>query len=267
MSQDPFKALSEFPLNSGRSGKFYSLAALEKAGLGTISRLPVSLRVVLESLVRNCDGKRVTEKHVKTLAAWQPNAPRTTEIPFVVARILLQDLTGFLILNDFAAMRATARQLKSDPARIEPRIHVDLVVDHQVEVDVHNSPDAVRRNLELEYKRNGERITLLKWAKQAFTRIRVVPPGNGIVHQINLEYLARVVWTEEREGRRVAYPDSVLGMDSHTAMITGLGGSDCNAKSAITRPAPELRSMPGASISRAVLVSTVRSWLGVRVGS
>jgi aconitate hydratase len=216
---DSFKALREFKLASGKTGKYYSLAALEQAGLGRISRLPVSLRIVLESLVRNCDGKRVTEAHVRALAEWQPNAPRTAEIPFVLARILLQDLTGFLTLNDFAAMRATARRLNADPARIEPKLHVDLVVDHQVEIDVTNSTDALRRNMELEYKRNGERITLLKWASQAFSGIRVVPPGNGIVHQVNLEYLARGVW--EKDG--VYFPDTLVGSDSHTPMVNGIG--------------------------------------------
>jgi aconitate hydratase len=216
---DSFKALREFKLASGKTGKYYSLAALEQAGLGRISRLPVSLRIVLESLVRNCDGKRVTEAHVRALAEWQPNAPRTAEIPFVLARILLQDLTGFLTLNDFAAMRATARRLNADPARIEPKLHVDLVVDHQVEIDVTNSTDALRRNMELEYERNGERITLLKWASQAFSGIRVVPPGNGIVHQVNLEYLARGVW--EKDG--VYFPDTLVGSDSHTPMVNGIG--------------------------------------------
>ncbi len=219
MTHDPFKALKEFKLASGKTGKYYALAALEQAGLGTVSRLPVSLRIVLESLVRNCDGKRVTDAHVKALAAWQANAPRTAEIPFVLARILLQDLTGFLTLNDFAGMRATAHRLNADPTRIEPKVHVDIVVDHQVEIDVTNSPDALRRNMELEYKRNGERITLLKWAKQAFSGIRVVPPGNGIVHQVNLEYLARGVW--EQDG--VYFPDTLVGSDSHTPMVNGIG--------------------------------------------
>jgi aconitate hydratase len=219
VAHDPFKALSEFKLASGKTGKYYSLAALEQAGLGKVSRLPVSLRIVLESLLRNCDGKRVTEAHVTALSAWRPNAPRTAEIPFVLARILLQDLTGFLTLNDFAAMRATAHRLQSDPARIEPKVHVDIVVDHQVEIDVQDSPDALRRNMELEYKRNGERITLLKWAKQAFAGIRVVPPGNGIVHQVNLEYLARGVW--EKDG--VYFPDTLVGSDSHTPMVNGIG--------------------------------------------
>jgi aconitate hydratase len=219
MSRDPFTALREFKLPAGKTGKYYALSALEDAGLGTVSRLPVSLRIVLESLVRNCDGKRITTAHVRALAAWQPLTPRTAELPFVVARILLQDLTGFLTLNDFAGMRATARRLHADPGRIEPKVPVDLVVDHQVEVDVHNSPDAVRRNLALEYKRNGERITLLKWASQAFSGIRVVPPGNGIVHQVNLEYLARGVW--EKDG--VWYPDTLVGSDSHTPMVNGIG--------------------------------------------
>ena len=219
MLRDPFQALGEFPLGAGRAGRYYSLAALEKAGLGPVSRLPVSLRIVLESLARNCDGRRVAEHHVRALAAWRPNEPRTAEIPFVVARILLQDLTGFMALNDFAGMRAAARRLGADPSRIEPRAHVDLVVDHQVEVDVHDAPDAVRRNLELEYLRNGERITLLKWAKQAFSGVRVVPPGNGIVHQVNLEHLARGVW----ETNGVWYPDTLVGSDSHTPMVNGIG--------------------------------------------
>jgi aconitate hydratase len=219
VTPDPFKTLGEFPLGAGRCGRLYALGALEKAGLGDVSRLPASLRIILESLLRNCDGRRVTESHVRALAAWQPGAARTAEIPFFVARVLLQDLTGFMALNDFAAMRATARRLQADPARIEPRVHVDLVVDHQVEVDVHGSPDALRRNLELEYRRHGERLALLKWASQAFSGIQVVPPGNGIVHQVNLEYLARGVW--EKDG--VWYPDTLVGSDSHTPMVNGIG--------------------------------------------
>ena len=219
MTRDPFKALGEFPLGAGRRGRLYSLAALEKAGLGGVSRLPASLRIVLESLLRNCDGNRVTEAHVRALAGWQPNAPRTGEIPFFVARVLIQDLTGFLAINDFAAMRAIARRMGADPARIEPRVPVDLVVDHQVEVDVHGSPDAVRRNLEHEYRRHGERLALLKWAARAFSGIRVLPPGNGIIHQLNLEYLARGVW--EKHG--VWYPDTLVATDSHTPMINGIG--------------------------------------------
>jgi aconitate hydratase len=181
--------------------------------------LPYSIRIVLESVLRNCDGKRVTDDHVRHLAAWKPNATRTAEIPFVLARILLQDMAGFPALNDFAAMRATARRFGTDPKHIEPMVPVDLVVDHSVEVDVHGTADAVQRNMELEFKRNGERYSFLKWGKQAFSGIRIVPPGNGIVHQVNLEHLARVVW--EKDG--IYYPDTLVGTDSHTTMVNGIG--------------------------------------------
>jgi len=219
MAHDPFKALREFKLKSGKTGKYYSLAALEEAGLGKTSRLPVSLRVVLESVLRNCDGKRITEDAVRSLASWKPNEPRTAEVPFVLARIMLQDMAGFPALNDFAAMRAEAQRQKFDPTRIEPLVPVDLVVDHSVVVDVHNSVDALRKNMEIEFERNGERYTFLKWAKAAFSGIRVVPPGNGICHQVNLEYLSRGVW--EKDG--VYYPDSAVGTDSHTTMVNAIG--------------------------------------------
>ena len=219
MAHDPFKALQEFKLKSGKTGKYYSLAALEKAGLGKTSRMPVSLRVVLESVLRNCDGKRVTEDAVRALAAWKPNEPRTAEVPFVLARIMLQDMAGFPALNDFAAMRAEAMRQKFDPTRIEPLVPVDLVVDHSIVVDVSNSKDALRKNMEIEFERNGERYTFLKWAKAAFSGIRVVPPGNGICHQVNLEYLSRGVW--EKDG--IYYPDSTVGTDSHTTMVNAIG--------------------------------------------
>ncbi len=219
MAHDPFKALQEFKLKSGKTGKYYSLAALEKAGLGKTSRMPVSLRVVLESVLRNCDGKRVTEDAVRALAAWKPNEPRTAEVPFVLARIMLQDMAGFPALNDFAAMRAEAMRQKFDPTRIEPLVPVDLVVDHSIVVDVCNSKDALRKNMEIEFERNGERYTFLKWAKAAFSGIRVVPPGNGICHQVNLEYLSRGVW--EKDG--IYYPDSTVGTDSHTTMVNAIG--------------------------------------------
>ena len=216
---DPFKALREFKTSSDVTGRYFALESLEAGGLGAVSRLPYCLRIVLESLLRNCDGKRVTEEHVRGLAAWQPNAARTLEIPFLVARILLQDLSGFPALNDFAAMRATASRLDKDPTRIEPMVPVDLVVDHQVVVDFRGSSEAFARNLELEYQRNSERLALLKWGKQAFSGIRVVPPGNGIVHQVNLEYLARGVW----ENNGVYYPDTLVCTDSHTPMVNGIG--------------------------------------------
>jgi aconitate hydratase len=219
MPHNLFESLQDLELPSGRKGKYYSLAALEKAGLGKVSRLPQSLRIVLESVLRNCDGKRVTEGHVRELAAWKPTGKRTAEIPFVLARILLQDLAGFPSLNDFAAMRNAAKRLGGDPTRIEPLCPVDLVVDHAVEVDVSARPDALQRNMELEFQRNGERYAFLKWGKQAFGGIRIIPPGNGIVHQVNLEYLARGVW--EKDG--IYYPDTLVGTDSHTTMVNGIG--------------------------------------------
>ncbi len=218
MHHNLFNSLQQFDGPDG-ARRYYSLPALEKAGLGKISRLPFSLRIILESLLRNCDGKRVTEQHVRNLAAWQPNAKRETEIPFVVSRILLQDMSGFPSLNDLAMLRATAERLGADPASIEPLVPVDVVVDHSVEVDFHNAPDALRRNMELEFKRNVERFQLLKWSMQAFDNIRVIPPGNGICHQVNLEYLARGLC--EKDG--VCFPDTLVGTDSHTTMINGIG--------------------------------------------
>ncbi|MEO8169295.1 MAG: aconitate hydratase [Oxalobacteraceae bacterium] len=202
----------------GKAG-FYSLPALEAAGIGQISRLPVSLRIVLESVLRNCDGRSVTEAHVRQLAGWQPNAPRQDEIPFVVARIVLQDFTGVPLLCDLAAMRGAAQKLGRDPTIIEPLVPVHLVVDHSVQVDHFNVPDALQRNMEIEFQRNSERYQFLKWGMQAFDTFKVVPPGIGIVHQVNLEYLARGVW--QKDG--VYYPDTLVGTDSHTTMINGIG--------------------------------------------
>src|SRR3954468_11307798 len=219
MTQNPFKALREFEPAPGKTGQYYSLSALETAGLGRISRLPVSLRIVLESLLRNCDGKRVTEEHVRNLAAWQADGKRTTEIPFIVVRIVLQDLIGFGTLNDLSAMRAAAQRLGVSPANVEPLVPVDVVVDHSVEIDVYNAPDAVQRNQQIEFKRNAERYSFVKWAQGAFKTVRVVPPGNGIIHQINMEYLSRGVW--EKDG--VWFPDTVFGTDSHTTMVNGIG--------------------------------------------
>jgi aconitate hydratase len=219
MPHNLFDSLKDLALPSGRKGQYYSLQALERAGLGKISRMPQSLRIVLESVLRNCDGKRVTEQHVRELAAWKANESRTAEIPFVLARILLQDMAGFPALNDFAAMRNAAKRLGGRPEKIEPLVPVDLVVDHSVEVDVSGRADAVQRNMEMEFQRNGERYAFLKWGKQAFQGIRIVPPGNGIVHQVNLEYLARGVW--EKDG--IYYPDTLVGTDSHTTMVNGIG--------------------------------------------
>ncbi|MGH8682062.1 MAG: aconitate hydratase AcnA, partial [Burkholderiales bacterium] len=220
MSHNAFNALREFKPGAGRSGRFHSLAALEQAGLGKVSRLPVSLRIVLESVLRNCDGTKVTEEHVRQLAGWRPNAPRTDEIPFVVARVLLQDFTGVPLLADLAAMRGVADRMGKDPKVIEPLVPVDLVVDHSIQIDHYGSKNALDLNMKLEFERNRERYEFMKWGMQAFDTFRVVPPGIGIVHQVNLEYLARGV---HRSKTDVYYPDSLVGTDSHTTMINGIG--------------------------------------------
>src|SRR3954454_1300244 len=219
MSNDPFKTRLTFDLGGGRQGWFYSLPALERAGVGKISRLPVSIRIVLESVLRNCDGKKVTEQHVRQLANWAPVAPRTDEIPFVVARVVLQDFTGVPLLCDLAAMRNVAAEVGRNPKLIEPLVPVDLVVDHSVMVDYYGTKNALDLNMKLEFKRNNERYQFMKWGMQAFDTFKVVPPGIGIVHQVNLEYLARGV--HQKNG--VYYPDPLVGTDSHTTMINGIG--------------------------------------------
>ena len=208
------------PLNAADSSlHMASLPALEAAGIGPVSRLPVSIRLVLESVYRHCDGDKITSAHVRALANWQATAPRTEEIPFTVARVVLQDFTGVPLLCDLAAMRSTAAARGIDPERIEPLVPVDLVVDHSVTIDAYGSPDALRHNMELEFRRNRERYQFMKWGMQAFDTFKVVPPGVGIVHQVNLEYLFRGV--HQRDG--MAYPDTLVGTDSHTTMINGVG--------------------------------------------
>jgi aconitate hydratase len=219
MSHNLFNTLQSFDLGNGKSGKFYSLPALEAAGVGPISRLPVSVRIVLESVLRNYDDKKVSEANVKELANWKPNETRTAEIPFVVARIVLQDFTGVPLLVDLAAMRSAVAKLGKNPKIIEPLVPVDLVVDHSVQVDAAGSADSFAKNLEIEFQRNRERYQFLKWGMQAFDTFKVVPPGIGIVHQVNLEYLAKGVLSADG----VYYPDTLVGTDSHTTMINGLG--------------------------------------------
>src|SRR5499433_292181 len=219
MPHNLFNTLQEFDLGNGKKGRFYSLPELEKQGVGPVSKLPVSVRIVLESVLRNCDGQKVKEDDVRALANWKPAAPRTAEIPFVVARIVLQDFTGVPLLVDLAAMRSTVARLGKNPKIIEPLVPVDLVVDHSVQVDVAGTPDALRQNMELEFKRNRARYQFLKWGMQAFDSFKVVPPGIGIVHQVNLEYLAKGVLAKDG----VYYPDTLVGTDSHTTMINGLG--------------------------------------------
>ena len=218
-TSDPFKTLRSFEPSKGTQASYYSLPALEEQGIGKISRLPFSIRVVLESVLRNCDGKKVHDKDVKALAAWNAKAPAPEEIPFVVARIVLQDFTGVPLLVDLAAMRSAVARLGGKPGIIEPLVPVDLVVDHSVQVDYYGWADAMRLNLDMEFKRNRERYEFLKWGQQAFETFGVVPPGIGIVHQVNLEYLARGVL----HSAGVYYPDSLVGTDSHTTMINGLG--------------------------------------------
>ena len=219
MPHNTFNTLDTFDLGNGNRGQFYSLPKLEQAGIGRVSRLPVSIRVVLESVLRNVDGKKISERDVRTLTNWAHGGERTEEIPFMVARVLLQDFTGVPLLVDLAAMRAAAQRAGKDPRIIEPLVPVDLVIDHSVQVDFSNRPDALDLNMEIEFKRNQQRYQFLKWGMQAFNGFQVVPPGIGIVHQVNLEYLARGVL--EKEG--VWYPDSLVGTDSHTTMINGLG--------------------------------------------
>jgi aconitate hydratase len=190
MAHNLFDTLQTFDLGNGQTGQYYALPQLEKAGLGQISRLPVSIRIVLESVLRNYDGLKITEEDVRNLAGWQPNAERQEEIPFVVARIVLQDFTGVPLLVDLAAMRSAVSRLGQNPKIIEPLVPVDLVVDHSVQVDFSNSSDAFQRNMEIEFKRNRARYQFLKWGMQAFDSFKVVPPGIGIVHQVILEYLA-----------------------------------------------------------------------------
>ena len=219
MPNSPFNSLQQFTPGPGLSGQFYSLPQLEKENVGPVSKLPVSIRIVLESLLRNLDGKRITEEDVRGLANWQPNAARTEEIPFVVARVLLQDFTGVPLLVDLAAMRSAVARLRKNTGVIEPLVPVDLVIDHSVQVDFASTSDAFEKNMLMEFKRNNSRYQFLKWGTQAFDGFSVIPPGIGICHQVNLEYLAKSVW----EKHTVYFPDTLVGTDSHTTMINGLG--------------------------------------------
>lgn len=218
ITPDFFGSRQTFQTASGPA-VYYSLQKLERSGLGPISRLPFSIRVLLESVLRHCDDTLVHQDHVRDLANWKPNSPSRGELPFMPARVVLQDFTGVPALVDLAAMRAAMHRFGGDPNSIEPRIPCELVVDHSVQVDFFASDDALRRNMELEFQRNRERYEFLKWGQSAFKKFKVVPPGVGIVHQVNLEYFARGVFFEEG----VAYPDSLVGTDSHTTMINGLG--------------------------------------------
>ena len=211
--------LKRFKTASGQVGQFYSLPALARQ-FPAVSRLPVSIRIVLESVLRNCDGRKVTAEHVQQLAGWQPRAARTDEIPFIVSRVVLQDFTGVPLLADLAAMRSVAVKLGKNPKKIEPLVPVDLVVDHSIMVDHYGKKNSLDLTMKLEFQRNRERYEFMKWGMQAFDTFGVVPPGFGIVHQVNLEYLARGVH-KRKDG--VYYPDTLVGTDSHTTMINGIG--------------------------------------------
>ncbi len=219
MAHNTLDTLKTFDI-AGKTGKFYSLPALEQSLGAKISRLPVSIRVVLESVLRNCDGKKVTEEHVRQLASWGATAERVDEIPFVVARVVLQDFTGVPLLADLAAMRNVAYKMGINAKKIEPLVPVDLVVDHSVTIDHFREKGALDLNMKLEFSRNNERYQFMKWGMQAFDTFGVVPPGFGIVHQVNLEYLARGV---HKTAEGVYYPDTLVGTDSHTTMINGIG--------------------------------------------
>lgn len=207
----------------GQRIHFYSLPALETQGIGTVSRLPVSIRILLESLLRNYDNQQITEQDIVDLANWNPKQPKSVEIPFKPARVLAQDFTGVPLLVDLAAMRSAVEELGGDPQIIEPLVPVDLVIDHSVQVDAYGTANALQINTQREFERNKERYEFLKWGQQAFDKFRVIPPSIGIVHQVNLEYLAKLVVPDAINGETVAYPDTLVGTDSHTTMINGLG--------------------------------------------
>ena len=219
---DPFSARDTFHSGAGQAG-IYRLTKLEDAGLTNIAALPYSIRVLLESVLRNCDGRQITEQDVRRLAGWQPVRQTAIEVPFKPARVVLQDFTGVPAVVDLAAMRSAMKRLGGDPKRINPLVPVDLVIDHSVQVDRFGSPDALAENVALEFQRNRERYEFLRWGQQAFSNFRVVPPSVGIIHQVNLEFLAKCVFLRPDAAGMVALPDTLVGTDSHTTMINGLG--------------------------------------------
>ncbi len=217
-----FNTLQTFE-SDGQRVHYYSLPALEAQGIGTVSKLPVSIRILLESLLRNYDNQQITEQDIVDLANWDPKQPKSVEIPFKPARVLAQDFTGVPLLVDLAAMRSAVEELGGDPQIIEPLVPVDLVIDHSVQVDAYGTANALQINTQREFERNKERYEFLKWGQQAFDKFRVIPPSIGIVHQVNLEYLAKLVVPDAINGETIAYPDTLVGTDSHTTMINGLG--------------------------------------------
>src|SRR5579875_1897382 len=207
----------------GKSYTYYRLGALADKGIADISRLPISIKILLEAVLRQYDGRVITEDHVRQLANWNAQNPEKTDVPFKPARILLQDFTGVPVVVDLAALRSAMHRLGGNPDRINPLIPVDLVIDHSVQVDAFGSREALEFNISREFERNEERYKFLRWAQKAFDNFRAVPPGTGIVHQVNLEYLAKVVQQREVDGETYVFPDSLVGTDSHTTMINGIG--------------------------------------------
>jgi aconitate hydratase len=219
---DPFGSRAEFKTSAG-TATIFRLERLEREGIARVSRLPFSIRILLESVLRHCDGKLVKEEDVRSLAAWSPSNPGSREIPFKPARVVLQDFTGVPAIVDLAAMRSALHRLGGDPSRVNPLVPVDLVIDHSVQVDVFGTPMALQLNAEIEFQRNRERYEFLRWGQKAFKNFRVVPPATGIVHQVNLEFLAKVVMAKQVDGEWQVFPDTLVGTDSHTTMINGLG--------------------------------------------
>ncbi|MGW8257847.1 MAG: aconitase family protein, partial [Thermoguttaceae bacterium] len=219
---DPFNARDTFETGNGRAA-IYRLSRLEDAGLMRLGTLPYSIRVLLEALLRNCDGCVVREQDVKNLAIWNSEKLLKAEVPFKPARVVLQDFTGVPAIVDLAAMRSAMKRLGGDPRKINPLIPIDMVIDHSVQVDRFGSTDALAENVRLEFQRNRERYEFLRWGQKSFCNFRVVPPAVGIIHQVNLEYLAKCVFLREDEAGLVAVPDTLVGTDSHTTMINGLG--------------------------------------------
>ncbi|MDP2994657.1 MAG: aconitase family protein, partial [Anaerolineales bacterium] len=233
MPQDFFKSRDVLSVGN-KKYTIYRLDALEKAGLTKLDRLPFSIRIMLEAALRQCNDREITQEDVRNIAAWTPLPSPLQEgsrpgIPFLPARVVMQDFTGVPAVVDLAAMRAAVARLGGDPKKINPLVPVDLVIDHSVQVDFFATADSLQRNAEMEFQRNGERYEFLKWGQKAFSNFRVVPPATGIIHQVNLEYLAQVVLvkpcegSEPSQGSGVLFPDTLIGTDSHTTMINGLG--------------------------------------------
>src|SRR5512137_2746478 len=220
---DSFKARSILKVGD-KQYVIFRLDALEKASLTALKRLPFSIRIMLEAALRQCNGQEITEPDVRNIAAWSPSPKGGRPgIPFLPGRVIMQDFTGVPAVVDLAAMRAAVARLGADPKKINPLVPVDLVIDHSVQVDFFATGDALQRNAELEFQRNRERYEFLKWGQKAFSNSRVVPPMTGIVHQVNLEYLADVAMTKVEDSQTVIFPDTLVGTDSHTTMVNGLG--------------------------------------------